>query len=190
MKRLRFDPSEVRALLSAARYDHLEALWILALTTGVREGEALALKRLDADLQAGTLRISRTVYTGVVGTPKSKRSRRTITLPSIAHDALQRHIERGEYGDEDYLFPNGKGKPMWRTNFIRNHWKPLLDRAGVEYRVFHTCRHYVCSTLLGKGLPITAVARYCGHDVQTLLSTYSHLMPDQMSAVAAAMDSA
>lgn len=99
-------------MLSAAKYDRLEALWILALTTGIREGEALALKRLDADLQAGTLRISRTVYNGVVGTPKSKRSRRTITLPSIAHDALQRHIERGEYGDDDYLFPNGRGKPI------------------------------------------------------------------------------
>ena len=53
------------------------------MDTGVdyrdREGEALALKRLDADLQAGTLRISRTVYNGVVGTPKSKR----IVEPSL-----------------------------------------------------------------------------------------------------------
>ena len=183
-----FDPSEVRSLLSAAKYDRLEALWVLALTTGLREGELLGLQSYDLDLRAGTLRISRTVYNGVVGTPKSKRSRRTITLPKIAYDALQRHIESGEYGGDDYLFPNGAGKSMWRTTFINQHWKPLLKKAGVEYRVFHTARHYVASTLLSEGLPITAVARFMGHDVQTLISAYNHLMPDQMSAVAAAID--
>jgi integrase len=77
---------------------------------------------------------------------------------------------------------------MWRTTFINQHWKPLLKGAGVEYKVFHTCRHQLASTLLSKGLPITAVARFMGHDERTLLSTYSHLMPDQMSAVAAAID--
>ena len=79
---------------------------------------------------------------------------------------------------------------MGRTAFIRGGWTPLLERAGVEYKRFHTCRHYVASTLLAKGLPLTAVARFMGHDERTLLKTYSHLMPDQMDAVAAAMDQA
>jgi integrase len=185
-----FEPFEVRALLSAAKDDRLEALWVVALSTGVREGEALALQRGDVNLNAGTLRISRTVYNGVVGTPKSKRSRRTIVLPKMAHTALKRHIRQGDYEEGSaYLFPNGVGKPMWYyTTFINHHWKPLLNRAGVEYKVFHTCRHHVASTLLSKGLPITSVARFLGHDERTLLSTYAHLMPDQMTAVAAAMD--
>jgi integrase len=185
-----FDLQEVKFLLSAAKNDRLEALWVLALTTGLREGELLGLQACDVDLCACTLRVSRTVYNGVVGTPKSKRSRRTITLPKLAHDALQQHIEHGEYGPNDYLFPNGGGTPMWRTTFINHHWIPLLKRAGVEYKVFHACRHYVASTLLSTGLPITSVARFMGHDERTLLSTYSHLMPDQLETVAAAMDNA
>jgi integrase len=80
-----FDPSEVRAILAAAKYDPLEALYALVFSAGLRIGEALAVKRGDVDLKAGTLRITRTVYNGVVGTPKGKRSRRTITLPKIAH---------------------------------------------------------------------------------------------------------
>jgi integrase-like protein len=66
-----------------------------------------------------------------------KRSRRTITLPKIAHDALRRRIAEGDYANSDYLFPNGAGKPMWRTTFINNHWKPLLKRAGVEFNYKH-----------------------------------------------------
>ncbi len=88
------------------------------------------------------------------------------------------------------MFSNSKGKPVGYSCFLTFHWKPLLKRAGVEYRCFHTCRHYVASTLLSKGLSITAVARFMGHDEQTLLKTYAHLMPNQMSAVAAAMDEA
>jgi integrase len=86
------------------------------------------------------------------------------------------------------MFPNSVGKPMWRSTFVDLHWKPLLRRAGVDYKHFHTCRHYVASTLLGQGLPITAVARFMGHNERMLLKTYSHLLPDMMGAVAAAMD--
>jgi integrase len=183
-----FNPSEVKSLLSAAKNHGLEALWILALTTGLREGELLGLQTCDVDLRGRTLRVARTVYNGAVGTVKSKRSRRTITLPQIAYEALRQHIANSGLDGDDWLFPNGNGQPMWRSNFIDRHWKPLLVRAGVEYKVFHTCRHYVASTLLSNGLPITSVARFMGYDERTLLSTYSHLMPDQMEAVAAAMD--
>ena len=73
-----FDPSEVKTSLSAAKNDRLGALWVLPLTTGLREGELLGLQTCDVDLRAGTLRISRTIYNGVLGTPKSKRSRRPL----------------------------------------------------------------------------------------------------------------
>ena len=65
---------------------------MLALTTGARSGEPAGLKAGDVDLRSGTLRIARTVYNGVVGTPKSKRNRRTIKLPRKALDTLTAHI--------------------------------------------------------------------------------------------------
>jgi len=181
-----FEPTEVAAILSAAKYDRLEALFALALTTGMREGELLGLRVQDYDSEQSTLDVRRSVYNGLVGTPKSKRGRRTIKLPNVARDALEAHIRATT--SSGYIFTTRTRRPFNTSHFICQHWKPLLERAGVEYKCFHTCRHYVASTLLSKGLPITTVARYLGHDERTLLRTYSHLMPDMMDTVAAAMD--
>jgi integrase len=178
-----FTYRDVVAMLSAASQDRLEALWTLALTTGMRHGEILGLQVRDYDAGKGTLAICRTVYNNVVGTPKSRRSRRTITLPRRALEALQRHT-----AGPTWMFEKGAGNPLRNNTFVTRLWRPFLQRAGVEYKNFHTCRHYVASTLLSKGLPITAVARYMGHDEKTLLSTYSHMMPDMMDTVASAMD--
>jgi integrase len=181
-----FHPSEVQRILSAAEYARLRAVFVLALTTGMREGELLGLQVDDYVPGRGTLDIRRSVYNGLVGTPKSKRSRRSITLPKLARAALEAHIRATT--PSTYIFSTRTGRSFNASHFICKHWKPLLERAGVPYKNFHTCRHYVASTLLSKGLPITVVARYMGHDEKTLLSTYSHLMPDMMDTVAAAMD--
>ena len=71
-----FSPSEVAAILSTAKYDTLEALWVLALTTGMRQGEIIGLKVSDYDRAKGTLAIRRTLYNGVEGSTKSKKGRR------------------------------------------------------------------------------------------------------------------
>ncbi len=105
-----FKPSEVRALLSAASTDCLEALWTIALNTGAREGEILGLQVQDFDAQQGTLSIRRTIYNGVVSTPKSKRGRRTIRLPKTAQDALSRHIEQNK--PATYIFTTSTGNPV------------------------------------------------------------------------------
>jgi integrase len=82
---------EVRKLLSAARGDRLEALWVLAVHTGMRQGEFLALKWTDVDLEAGKIGVRRTLtresghYT--LGEPKTKRSRRTVKLTGVATEA-------------------------------------------------------------------------------------------------------
>ena len=183
-----FTPEEVSALLTAASNDRLRCMWILSLTTGMRQGELVGLKAGNVNLRDGTLRVSRTVYNGQVGTPKSKRSKRTIKLPRLALDALTLHIEQGDYSDDDWLFPSNSGRAMWASSFVEHHWRPLTIRAGVKYKNFHTCRHYVASTLLSKGLPITAVARYLGHDEITLLRTYSHIIGDMQEMVANTMD--
>ena len=88
------------------------------------------------------------------------------------------------------MFTNGAGNPIRNNTFVTRLWRPFLQRVGIRYKNFHTCRHYVGSTLVARGLPISAVARFIGIDESTLLSTYSHLMPDLMDMVAAAMDKA
>jgi integrase len=183
-----FDPSEVHRLLSAAKYDRLEALWVLALTTGARQAELMGLQVRDYDKAKGTLAIRRSVWKGQTGSTKSSQGNRVIALPSRARTALDTHIEK--HAPQTWLFPTRSGKPFTASHLIVYCWKPLLKRADVPYRTMHTARHTVASTLLGKGLAIPAIARYLGHTPQTLLRTYAHCLPNQMDAVAAALDAA
>ena len=69
---------QMRTLLDAARGDKLEALYVLAITTGMRQGELLGLQWKEIDLEEGTLRVSRSVYDGVISPPKTNAGRRTI----------------------------------------------------------------------------------------------------------------
>jgi integrase len=82
---------QLRALLEAARNDELYALWVLACTTGMRNGELLALQWRDVDLEAGTLQVKRTIFDGKVSPPKTASGRRTIRLSKLAIAALREH---------------------------------------------------------------------------------------------------
>jgi integrase len=89
---------QVRILFDAANGDRLEALYVLAVTTGLRQAELLGLKWDDIDLEAGTLQVSRTLTTAKGGprliAPKTKGSRRTVKLTQNVVQALESHLER------------------------------------------------------------------------------------------------
>jgi integrase len=91
-------PEQVKVLLEAARNERLEALCVLAVTTGLRQGELLGLKWEDVDLEAGMLRVRRTLVTTKDGpqlaAPKTKGSRRTVRLTQSAVKALRSHLNR------------------------------------------------------------------------------------------------
>jgi len=83
-----FSPDEVAAILTAAKHDRLHALYLLGLSVGAREGELLGLQIQDYDPSTGALSISRTLYNGAVGSPKSKQGNRTIKLPKQAQQVF------------------------------------------------------------------------------------------------------
>jgi integrase len=91
-------PEQTKQLFEAAKGDRLEALYVLAVTTGLRQGELLGLKWEDVDLEAGTLRVRRTLTTAkggpVLSAPKTRSSRRTVKLSQTALEALRSHLER------------------------------------------------------------------------------------------------
>jgi len=103
-------PEQVRKLLEAATGDRLEALWVLAVHTGMRQGELLALKWTDVDLQADKVSVRRTLtresghYT--LGEPKTKKSRRTVKLTGAATEALRSHLSR-QIADMDRVSARG-----------------------------------------------------------------------------------
>jgi integrase len=88
-------PTEVRALLSAARGDRLEALYVVAIHTGLRRSEILGLKWTDVVLDGGILSVQRSLDTdGTFNPPKRKKSRRTVKLTAQAVEALKSHRAR------------------------------------------------------------------------------------------------
>ncbi len=183
------NPGQVRALCAAAAGDRFEALFVVAVTTGLRQGELLALRWRDVNLDAATLQVTGTLTRDdqglAVTAPKTARSRRQVVLapPSVA--ALIRHrslqaVERERMGaiwvDHDLVFPNVIGGPMQRDHLIRRHFVPLLRRAGLPTLRFHDLRHTAATLLLGGGVHPKIAAEMLGHTtVAITLNRYSHV---------------
>lgn len=195
-------PEQARAFLEEAKGDRFEALYVFALTTGMRQGELLALRWREVDLDRGTLQVRGTLQRTSVGLevaePKTARSRRRVALTVTAVEALKRHrlqqlqerIALGEvWDDHDLVFPNSIGRPMEATNLLRNSFFPLLRRAGLPRIRFHDLRHTAATLLLSRGVHPKVVAELLGHaTISVTLDTYSHVLPDMQREATAAMD--
>jgi integrase len=197
------DREQARAFLEAVSGDRLEALYVVAITAGLRAGELLGLKWEDVDLEAGMVQVRRTLSEARSGrifeAPKSGKGRR-IRLTRKATQALRGHRKRqleeklhlGTIWQENGLvFPSQAGTPIGGRNLIR-HFKIRLGRAGLPSTFrFHDLRHTCATLLLRQGVHVKFVQELLGHgDVSLTLNTYSHVLPDMGDAAAAAMDEA
>lgn len=178
---------QVASLLDAAKGDRLEALYVLAFSTGMRQGELLALAWGDIDLDSGTLRVSRSIHAGKISEPKTKSSSRTIKLTRRAVAALE-HLREHQDGD-GFLFCTKHGNPISAQNLINRSWKPQLQRAGISYRNFHQTRHTVATLLLEQDVNPLIVSQLLGHhDPAFTLRVYTHPSDDVRARAASAMD--
>lgn len=186
--------NQMRTLLDTVRGDKLEALYVLACTTGMRQGELIGLQWRDVDLEVGTLRVNRSVYDDAISPPKTDASRRTIRLSKLAIAALKAHrINVARDGRiSEWVFSTSVGTPLSCHNLHNRSWKPLLQKAGLPHSTrFHDLRHSCISLLLSKGVPIKVVSEMAGHsDVSTTLSVYGHVLPDMQNLASDGMDEA
>jgi integrase len=197
---------EARQLLEAARGDRLEALYVLAIHTGMRRGELLALKWADVDLDLATVRVRRTLTRGedgrgyVVGAATKSGKGRHVRLTPSAVEALKRHRARqakeklkvgGLYRDQDLVFAGEGGNPINPSNLRNRSFKPLLERAGLPRITFHDLRHTCASLLFQRNVHPKLVQELLGHaSVAITLDTYSHMLPGMGSEAADAIESA
>jgi integrase len=193
---------QTRALLAAAAGNRFEALLILALKTGMRRGELLALRWEDLDLDKGVLQVRGTLRRtreGLrIGTPKTPASRRKVVLSPTSQAALRRHRARQEqerqaagdlWQELRLVFPNRLGRPMELRDLLADVYRPLLKRAGLPPVTFHTLRHTAATLLLAEGEHPKVVQELLGHaQVGITLDRYSHITPRLMSNAAAVMD--
>jgi integrase len=184
-------PDEVRRLLDAVSGDRFECAFYLCALVGLRIGECLALRFENVDLQAGTISISRTLHNGECTAPKTHSSRRTLTLPQKALQALVRLCEDSG-NPSDYLFATSTGKPVDVSNFYKWTWKPALRRAGLPESITpHQLRHGTASLLLNQNVPVPVVSRYLGHaNPGVTMKVYAHMIDGMGGMAADGMDAA
>jgi len=193
---------QLRALLTAAAGERLEALFVLAVTTGMRQGELLGLRWRALDLDARSLNVTTTLQRATkgyaFGEPKTKSSRRRIELSRQAVAALRRHhvaqaAERLAAGTAwenlDLVFANEAGRALSPSELTNVYHRRVLKRAGLERIRFHDLRHTAATILLGRGVHPKIVSEMLGHtSIAITLDLYSHVIPTMQQDAAAAFD--
>jgi integrase len=183
------DASQAAAFLKAAKGDRFEALYILCLMCGLRQGEALALRWRDIDLDGGALRVNLQLQRvrdggGLRFSEPKNASRRTVGLPQRAVSALKSHRKRqleeklaagSLYRDEGLVFASRHGTPIDAQNVVNRYYKPLLKRASLPPIRFHDLRHSCLSLLAQRGEPIRDLQALAGHATAAFtLQRYTH----------------
>ena len=201
-------PAEV-AVLRDAMDEHYQPLLLTLVGTGLRFGEATALRVGDVDLTSGSVRVSRawkaTNGNGRrLGPTKTRRSDRTVAIPANVRAALAPLVAGRAPGE--WLFTNRAGRPVTQGTF-RRAWEPAVstlagdvfvrERHGITItergtgrrpRV-HDLRHTFASWAIQAGVPLPVIQRQLGHEsIQTTVDTYGHLARADFDALASRID--
>jgi integrase len=178
---------------------------IVALFTGMRLGEILALRERSVDLDKGVIEVrealEETKAHGIRFKPaKTKAGRRNITLPTIVVETLREHRKRlletrlllgqGRLAPDGLLFADIDGRPL-RTTSVSPEWGRLADRIGEPAITFHALRHTHASQLIANGVDIVTISKRLGHAKPSVtLSIYAHMFHIDDSKAAAAINAA
>ena len=193
------DAAGIRRLLEYAADVEYGDAFTVALTTGLRRGELCALRW--SDIEAGELTVSRALvetHNGFEdGEPKTARSLRTIKLPAIALEALERRRVRQDAdrraAGRDWqdrvgaIWTDALGRPIHPPT-LGYGWRVLRKRAGLPGMRLHDSRHALASVLIGAGMSIPDVAAHLGHSESVLSRTYAHVLPGGRERVVAVVD--
>jgi integrase len=194
---------QIRALPARLQGHPLEALALVALFSGMRRGELLALNWSNVDLEAGVIRVRMSLEetrTGLrIKPPKSRAGVRAVTLPAIAVDVLRQHRRRllehrlqlglGKLEDDALVFPRWDGS-LQSPDGVSAAWANAARKLGLAVS-FHELRHTHASWLINTKVDITTIAHRLGHSSPAItLAVYAHMFTQDDSKAAAAIDAA
>ena len=194
------DPALAARILHAVAGTPMELPAVLALGTGMRRGEILALRWADLDEGYTTAQVRRSLQVSGEGLafvePKTRRSRRAVALPAFLGPHLHRQkkdqaLRRGErsaWVDLDLVCDRGDGSPR-HPDTLSSGWYSFLKRSGLPHVRFHDLRHGHATLLLLARVHPKVVSERLGHaSVGITLDLYSHVLPSMQSEAAAAID--
>jgi integrase len=169
---------------------------LVALKTGMRQGELLALRWGDVDLEEAVIRVRSSYTGGVVGTPKN-RERRDVDLISDVVALLSDWRDTHGRSSERLVFPGVNGQPFLSpTSLSRRHLYPAMAAAGIaragptlEKRTFHSFRHTFAKRALESGAQITWLSHHLGHSsLKVTTDIYGHWERAERKIQAAKME--
>jgi integrase len=195
---------QIAAVLAALAGHALEPIAVLALGSGARRGEILALRWKDLDLDGATMRIDRSLEQTKQGlrfkAPKTKHGRRTVTLPAFAVEALRSHRKRvlelrialgiGKLDGEALVFCRPDGGPL-PPNDLSRDWRRFVKARRLPLVAFHSLRHSHVSALISSNVDLLTISRRIGHASPVItLRVYAHLFKNNDAAAADAIEAA
>ncbi|MBV9201241.1 MAG: site-specific integrase [Alphaproteobacteria bacterium] len=198
------DPDQIRAVLHALRGHRLYPVVVIALATGMRRGEIVALRWADIDLDGGKIRVERSLEETKAGLafkePKTKAGRRTVGIPPSVAAELRSHRRRqqeqrlalglGGAAADDLVLPRPDGG-VWPPDRLSSNWAKAVRSMKLPRVTFHALRHTHVSQLIAAGLDVVTVSRRIGHSNPTItLSVYAHLFGNTDDRAAQAVETA
>lgn len=200
-ERQTYTAGQVNAILEAARGDVMYMPILLAVTTGMRRGEILALKWSDVDLEKGILSVQRSLEQ--VGTKitakktKTKRSMRSIQLLSLTVEELRRHkttqaknkLQWGAEYENNGLICTWEDGRLMKPNYMSRLFMELVRKLDLPKITFHDLRHTHATLLLQAGVHPKIVSERLGHStISQTMDTYSHVLPNMQEEAALKLD--
>ncbi len=182
---------QAHRLLESVRGHRLEMLLTLALTTGLRRGEMLALRWTDVDLERQTVKVQRTVdyiprHGYVENEQKTAAGRRVVLLPSFVVDMLKQHrIQQVEarlkagsaWEDRDLVF-TGLSGGYFNPRYLEKLMQRVIAEAGLPHMTLHTLRHSAATLLLSMGVPLKVIQEILGHSSFAITADiYTDVLP-------------
>ncbi|HHY45282.1 MAG TPA: site-specific integrase [Firmicutes bacterium] len=178
-------PEGISRLIEEAAKTPILRLVILAMHTGMRRGELLALRWYCVDLEKGFVKVEWSLQRVdgqiVIDKPKSKKSRRVVPIDEEAVEMLRRMRETSKY---DLVFHRGDGTPL-DPSTVTHQFARIAERAGFKGMRFHDQRHIYATYALLAGVDLRVVQELLGHeDISTTANTYTHVLEDLKSDAA------
>jgi integrase len=185
---------EVEALADAI-IEPYGTLVLFAAYTGLRAGEIAALRVGRLDMLRRRVEVAESLSIvpgqGLVFGPTKNYQRRTVPLPAFLADELAEHLaSRASLGRDALVFTSQQGAPLRQHHFYWRHFKPAVQRAGLDVRPrFHDLRHTCVALLIAEGAHHLTIMRRLGHSsIQVTLDTYGHLFPELEEDVTQRLD--
>jgi integrase len=195
------DEALAATLLELSLGTRFEAPVALAIATGMRRGEILALRWSDVAPDLVLAHVRRSVQPTAAGLvfeqPKTKKSRRAVVLPAFlapylrrqrADQERRRRALEGAWVHSDLVIDGGDGRPL-NPGTLSSGWASFVRKKGLPAVRFHDLRHAHATLMLSKGVHPKIVSERLGHaSVGITLDTYSHVLPSMQAEAAAAFD--